>query len=101
MIMDFKLCPSMRVWFRSACAIVCLAAGEKICETMQSSTLCRACMTRSEVERAILQEPALGPLNVVTESKRWGHDMQAVYVDLWKLGFAKEMKNGGALWHTV
>jgi hypothetical protein len=58
-------------------------------------------MTRSEVERAILQEPALGPLNVVTESKRWGHDMQAVYVDLWKLGFAKEMKNGGALWHTV
>jgi hypothetical protein len=44
----------------------------------------------------MLQEKALGPLNFVTDATRWGRTTKGVYVDLWKLGYHRDMKNGGS-----
>jgi len=62
------------------------------------SNRCESCRALGayEAEQAILQSPKLGNLGIITEGKRWGKDAKSVYVDLWKLGFDKNQKNGGA-----
>ena len=49
-----------------------------------------------QMEKSFLKHNVFGPLDVITETTRWARDAKGVYMDLWKLGVDKNMKNGGA-----
>ena len=50
--------------------------------------------SQTQAQRSILRDPGLGNFTVITESRRWGKDAKGVFVDLWKLGYDRSMKNG-------
>jgi hypothetical protein len=53
-----------------------------------------------QMEQKYLMSDKMPPQGVVTQQVRWAASAKGVYIDLWKLGYDKKMKNGG-MWLCI
>jgi hypothetical protein len=77
--------------FISSCRII-----KQTTRKYKNVVLCLVTPLHAQVEREILEDKALGVFRQIPNNTRWGSDAKAVYVNLWTLGYDKNMKSGGA-----